>query len=119
MTAPLSGPVAGRYSLTRELGQGGMATVFLARDEKHHREVALKVLRPDLAAAVGSARFLREIEITAGLNHPHILPLLDSGAWEGILFYVMPYVAGGSLRHLLVRPPARFQRFPDQRPDLV
>lgn len=100
--APASaGPIADRYSLVRELGQGGMATVYLARDEKHHREVALKVLRPDLAAAVGAERFLREIEITAGLNHPHILPLLDSGASESLLFYVMPYVAGGSLRNLL------------------
>jgi len=78
-----------------------MATVYLAKDLKHGREVALKVIRPDLAAAVGAERFLREIEITAGLNHPHILPLLDSGAPEGLLFYVMPYVAGGSLRRLL------------------
>lgn len=93
--------IAGRYRLLREVGHGGMATVYLAVDEKHHREVALKVLRPDLAAAVGSARFLREIEITAVLNHPHILPLLDSGAEDGILYYVMPYVAGGSLRRLL------------------
>ncbi|NJD11301.1 MAG: serine/threonine protein kinase, partial [Gemmatimonadetes bacterium] len=93
--------VAGRYELLREVGRGGMATVFLGNDLKHHREVALKVLRPDLAAIVGAERFLREIEITAGLNHPHILPLLDSGADEGVLFYVMPYVAGGSLRLLL------------------
>ena len=75
--------------------------MFLARDEKHHREVALKVLRQDLAAAVGSERFLREIEITASLNHPHILPLLDSGTSQGLFFYVMPFVAGGSLRRLL------------------
>jgi tRNA A-37 threonylcarbamoyl transferase component Bud32 len=78
-----------------------MATVYLARDEKHHRDVALKVLRADLAAAVGEERFLREIEITAGLNHPHVLPLLDSGTAGGLFFYVMPYVAGGSLRSLL------------------
>ena len=78
-----------------------MATVYLAMDGKHHREVALKVLRQDLAAAVGSERFLREIRITAGLNHPHILPLLDSGTSEGVFFYVMPFVAGGSLRNLL------------------
>lgn len=78
-----------------------MATVYLAQDEKHGREVALKVLRPDLAAALGAERFLREIEITAGLNHPHILPLLDSGASDGLLYYVMPYVSGGSLRLLL------------------
>jgi tRNA A-37 threonylcarbamoyl transferase component Bud32 len=92
---------ADRYAIQRELGQGGMATVFLARDQKHHREVALKVLRQDLAAAVGSERFLREIEITASLNHPHILPLLDSGTFQGLFFYVMPYVAGGSLRRLI------------------
>ena len=90
-----------RYSPEREVGRGGMATVYLAKDLKHGREVALKVIRPELAEAVGSERFLREIEITASLNHPHILPLLDSGAPEGLLFYVMPYVAGGSLRRLL------------------
>jgi hypothetical protein len=78
-----------------------MATVYLARDTKHARNVALKVIRPDLAEAVGSDRFLREIQITAGLNHPHILPLLDSGSEGGLLYYVMPYVAGGSLRRLL------------------
>lgn len=92
---------ANRYTFLRELGQGGMATVYLAMDGKHHREVALKALRQDLAAAVGSERFLREIQITAGLNHPHILPLLDSGTSEGVIFYVMPFVAGGSLRKLL------------------
>jgi tRNA A-37 threonylcarbamoyl transferase component Bud32 len=101
MSPTETGSIADRYSLIREVGQGGMATVYLARDEKHHRDVALKVLRPDLAATVGAERFLREIEITAGLNHPHILPLLDSGASDQLLFYVMPYVAGGSLRHLL------------------
>jgi hypothetical protein len=78
-----------------------MATVYLARDLKHDREVALKVLRTELAASVGPDRFLREIRITAGLNHPHILPLLDSGSADGVLFYVMPFVAGGSLRRLL------------------
>jgi hypothetical protein len=78
-----------------------MATVYLAQDRKHSRQVAVKVIRPDLAAAVGSERFLREIEITAGLNHPHILPLLDSGDDDGLLYYVMPYVTGGSLRRLL------------------
>lgn len=92
---------AERYVPLRELGQGGMATVFLARDEKHQREVALKVLRADLAEVVGADRFRREIEITAGLNHPHILPLLDSGTSDGVFFYVMPYLAGGSLRDLL------------------
>ncbi len=101
MTSLPDSNFAGRYAILRELGQGGMATVYLATDEKHHRQVALKVLRPDLAAAVGAERFLREIEITAGLNHPHILPLLDSGTANGAFFYVMPYVAGGSLRRLL------------------
>ncbi len=98
----VSRPVlAGRYQVQGELGRGGMATVYLALDLKHGRKVALKVFRPDLAAAVGPDRFLREIEITAGLNHPHILPLLDSGEAEGLLYYVMPWVAGGSLRRLL------------------
>ncbi len=94
-------PLPDRYEIERELGRGGMAIVYLARDVKHSREVAVKVLLPELAAAVGSQRFLREIEITAQLNHPHILPLLDSGAANGLLYYVMPYVPGGSLRHLL------------------
>ena len=99
---PESNPIlAGRYRLEGELGRGGMATVYLALDRKHGRRVALKVFRQDLAAAVGPDRFLREIEITAGLNHPHILPLLDSGTAGGLLYYVMPYVAGGSLRRLL------------------
>ena len=93
--------LAGRYHIEAELGRGGMATVYLAVDAKHNRRVGLKVFRPDLAAAVGAERFLREIEITAGLNHPHILPLLDSGNADGLLFYVMPYVPGGSLRRLL------------------
>jgi serine/threonine protein kinase len=90
--------LTGRYDIERELGRGGMSTVFLARDLKHDRSVALKVLRPDLASAVGSDRFLREIKLTAALNHPHILPLLDSGAIDGLVYYVMPYVTGGSLR---------------------
>jgi len=93
--------LAGRYAIERELGSGGMATVHLARDAKHDREVAVKVLKPELAAAVGPDRFLREIKITARLNHPHILPLLDSGEADGFLYYVMPYVSGGSLRQLL------------------
>lgn len=91
------------YAIERELGSGGMATVYLARDLKHEREVAVKVLRAELAAAVGSDRFLREIRITAQLNHPHILPLLDSGEADGLLYYVMPYVAGGSLRRCVHR----------------
>lgn len=97
----LSSALASRYRLERELGAGGMATVWLADDVKHGRKVALKVFRPDVAAAVGVERFLREIQITAAMNHPHVLPLLDSGEAEGLLYYVMPYVAGGSLRRLL------------------
>ncbi|HSG82711.1 MAG TPA: serine/threonine-protein kinase, partial [Gemmatimonadota bacterium] len=90
-----------RYAIERELGSGGMATVYLARDVKHERKVAVKVMRPELTAAVGAERFLREIRITAQLNHPHILPLHDSGEAEGLLYYVMPYVAAGSLRRRL------------------
>ncbi len=98
---PRAAPLADRYALDRVLGRGGMATVYRARDLKHGREVAVKVLHAELAAAVGSERFLREIEITASLNHPHILPLLDSGDAGGLLYYVMPFVAGGSLRRYL------------------
>jgi serine/threonine-protein kinase len=86
-----------------EIGAGGMATVYLARDLKHERQVAVKVFRPELAAALGSERFLREIKITAGLNHPHILPLLDSGEADSFLFYVMPFVEGESLRDRMDR----------------
>jgi tetratricopeptide (TPR) repeat protein len=99
----LAAALAGRYTLERELGRGGMATVWLARDLKHDRPVALKVLRPELAQALGPERFLREVRITAGLNHPHILPLLDSGEADGVLYYVMPYVDGESLRDRLDR----------------
>ena len=101
--AHLANALANRYTLERELGQGGMATVYLAEDLKHHRKVAIKVLREDLAASMGSARFLREIEIAAQLQHPHILPLLDSGDANGFLYYVMPYVTGQSLRERLGR----------------
>jgi serine/threonine-protein kinase len=94
----LKSAVADRYAIERKLGSGGMATVYLAEDLKHHRKVAIKVLKPELAHAVGADRFLREIRITAGLNHPHILPLLDSGEADGFLYFVMPYVAGESLR---------------------
>ncbi len=87
-----------RYAIDREIGSGGMATVYLAEDLKHHRQVAIKVLRPDLAATLGPERFLREIEVAARLQHPHILPLHDSGEADGFLFYVMPYVEGQSLR---------------------
>ena len=95
--------LSGRYRIERELGRGGMATVFLAEDLKHHRRVAIKVFDPEVAAAIGSERFQREIEIVARLTHPHILPLHDSGVAEGFLFYVMPYVEGESLRDRLTR----------------
>lgn len=102
----LTHALAGRYAVERELGHGGMATVHLARDLRHGRAVAIKVLRPDLAAAVGGERFLREINIAAQLQSPHILPLLDSGEADGLLFYVMPYVTGDSLRGRLVKDGA-------------
>ena len=92
-----------RYAIERELGRGGMATVYLARDLKHDRSVAVKVLRPDLAAVLGGERFLREIRLTAQLQHPHILSLLDSGEAGGFLYYVMPYIEGESLRERLAR----------------
>jgi serine/threonine protein kinase/Tfp pilus assembly protein PilF len=92
-----------RYTIERELGRGGMAVVYLAEDVKHHRKVAVKVLRPELAAAVGAERFLNEIRVTANLQHPHILPLHDSGDADGFLYYVMPYVEGESLREKLNR----------------
>ncbi len=92
-----------RYRLERELGQGGMATVYLAHDLRHDRQVAVKVLRPELAAVIGADRFLSEIKTTANLQHPHILPLFDSGEADGFLFYVMPFVAGESLRDRLTR----------------
>jgi tetratricopeptide (TPR) repeat protein len=99
----LDGALTGRYRIERELGAGGMATVYIAEDLRHHRQVAVKVLRPELAASLGSERFLREIEIAARLQHPHILPLHDSGSAEEILFYVMPLVEGQSLRDRLVK----------------
>ena len=95
--------LADRYAIERELGAGGMATVYLAHDIEHDRRVAVKVLRPELAATIGSQRFLREIKITARLNHPHILPLLDSGEADGFLYYVMPNMEGETLRDLLNR----------------
>jgi serine/threonine-protein kinase len=94
---------AGRYDIEREIGAGGMATVYLARDPKHDRQVAIKVLRPELAAALGPDRFPREIKIVAQLQHPHVLPLYDSGELQGFLYYVMPYVSGESLRTRLDR----------------
>ncbi len=99
----LQAALADRYAVQRELGSGGMATVYLAEDLKHKRKVAVKVLRPELAAALGHDRFLREITTTANLRHPHILPLYDSGEASGFLFYVMPYVEGESLRDRLDR----------------
>src|SRR5688500_8917259 len=99
----LRSAVASNYTIDRELGSGGMATVYLAQDGKHERLVALKVLHPDLAATLGPDRFLREIKLAARLNHPHILPLHDSGEAGGFLYYVMPYVEGESLRERLVQ----------------
>src|SRR5512132_4216334 len=99
----LTSALESRYRVSRELGAGGMATVYLAHDLKHERDVAIKVLHPDLAAALGAERFLTEIKTTAKLQHPHILPLLDSGEAGGLLFYVMPFVAGETLRERLTR----------------
>jgi len=101
MIDALATALAGRYRLEREIGAGGMATVHLAEDLRHHRQVAIKVLRPELASALGPDRFLREIETTANLRHPHILPLYDSGDADGFLFYVMPFVEGDTLRDRL------------------
>ena len=102
-TDRLNTALAGRYEIERELGAGGMATVYLARDLKHDRKVALKVLREDLSASLGKERFLREVKVAAALQHPHILPLYDSGDANGLLFYVMPFVDGQSLREKLVK----------------
>lgn len=99
----VTGALGSRYLVERELGRGGMATVYLARDLKHGRLVALKVLRPEVAATLGLERFLREIQVAAGLTHPHILSLHDSGEAEGLLYYVMPFIAGESLRDRLSR----------------
>ena len=101
--ARLTATLADRYFIERELGAGGMATVYLAHDVKHDRSVAVKVLRPELAAVIGAERFLAEIKTTANLQHPHILPLFDSGEVDGLLFYVMPFVQGISLRERLTR----------------
>src|SRR5687768_7264992 len=99
----LSDALIGRYEIEGEIGAGGMATVYLARDVRHGRRVALKVLKPELAAVIGGERFLHEIRVTANLQHPHILPLHDSGKVDGTVFYVMPYVGGQSLGTLLDR----------------
>jgi serine/threonine-protein kinase len=98
---PVAPTLADRYAIERELGRGGMATVYLADELKHRRKVAIKVLRPELSASLGVERFVREIAIAAQLTHPHILPLIDSGEANGLLYYVTPYIAGGSLRERL------------------
>src|SRR6185312_9727021 len=99
----LQSSLSDRYHIERELGAGGMATVYLAEDLKHHRKVAIKVLHAELSALLGPERFLKEIELTASLQHPHILPLFDSGSTDGLLYYVMPYVSGETLRTRLDR----------------
>jgi serine/threonine protein kinase/Tfp pilus assembly protein PilF len=105
LTDRLRTALTDRYAVDREVGRGGMATVYLAQDLKHARQVALKVLHPELAATLGPDRFLREIQIAAGLQHPHILPLYDSGRADGLLYYVMPFVEGESLRDKLRTTP--------------
>jgi serine/threonine-protein kinase len=104
--------LADRYRVERVLGEGGMATVYLAEDLKHRRKVALKVMRPELAATLGADRFLREVEIAGRLSHPHILPMHDSGEAQGILYYVMPYIDGESLRDRIRRRASSRWRTP-------
>jgi serine/threonine protein kinase len=99
----LNGALSGRYRIEGKIGEGGMAAVYLADDLKHERKVALKVLQPELAAVVGADRFLAEIKTTANLQHPHILPLYDSGEADSFLYYVMPYVEGETLRERIDR----------------
>src|SRR5205085_1230044 len=101
--AQLNTSLSERYEVDREIGAGGMATVYLARDRRHDRQVAIKVLNADLGAVLGVERFLSEIKVTAGLQHPNLLPLFDSGQASGLLFYVMPFVEGESLRTRLDR----------------
>ena len=103
ITSRLSTALADRYRIERHLGEGGMATVYLAEDLKHERKVAVKVLRAELAAVLGAERFIQEIKTTANLQHPHILPLFDSGEADGFLYYVMPYIEGETLRDKLNR----------------
>ena len=103
ITSRLSTALAHRYKIERHLGEGGMATVYLAEDLKHQRKVAVKVLRPELAAVLGAERFVQEITTTANLQHPHILPLFDSGEADGFLYYVMPFIDGETLREKLDR----------------
>src|SRR5262245_47776440 len=97
-SASFSTSLADRYRIERELGRGGMATVYLAHDVKHDRKVAIKVLDPELGAVLGAERFLSEIKVTANLQHPNLLPLFDSGEANSLLYYVMPYVDGETLR---------------------
>ena len=97
----LSAHIGDRYRIDREIGAGGMATVYVAEDTGHNRRVAVKVLHPELSAVLGTERFLKEISLTASLQHPHILPLFDSGSADGLLYYVMPFVEGETLRGLL------------------
>ncbi len=103
ITSKLSTALADRYRIERHLGEGGMATVYLAEDLKHRRKVAVKVLRPELAAILGAERFLKEIEVTANLQHPNNLPLYDSGEADTFLYYVMPFIEGETLRDKLNR----------------
>ena len=106
MTSPpmsLPNMLGGQYRIERQIGAGGMAVVYAARDLKHDRAIAMKILRPDVAASVGAERFLREIRVSARLNHPNIVPLLESGETEGLLYYTMPYVEGESLRERMTR----------------
>src|SRR5688572_15654859 len=103
MNDRLTSALAGRYRVERELGAGGMATVYLAEDLKHDRKVAIKVLKPELAAVLGAERFVVEIKTTAALSHPHILPLFDSGTADGFLYYVMPFIKGETIRDKLNR----------------
>jgi tRNA A-37 threonylcarbamoyl transferase component Bud32 len=104
--AQVTKALVGRYRIERVLGEGGMATVYLAEDAKHKRKVAVKVMRPELAATLGAERFLREVQIAAQLSHPHILPMHDSGEADGLLYYVMPYVDGETLKERLAREGA-------------
>src|SRR3970282_2050702 len=101
--AQVKSALEGPYTVEREIGAGGMATVYLARDVRHNRSVALKVLNPELGAVLGVERFLAEIQVTANLQHPNLLPLFDSGEAQGVLFYAMPFVEGESLRVRLNR----------------
>ena len=99
----LRASLADRYTIERELGQGGMATVYLATDLRHSRKVAIKVMRPEVSAGLAADRFLREIRTTANLQHPHIVPVFDSGSSEGLLYFVMPLIEGETLRQRLER----------------